>query len=74
MFRLTSAIVVGWIVGCQAQQPSTVPIQQTVEQSKLINWEQYQQLPVEEKLDPYVLQNLHDEVKRKIAEKNRQAN
>lgn len=61
IWTLTAAFALA-VVGCGG---SSAP---TGDPSKKITWEQFQKMPSEEQADPYVLNNLDDDAKKKFDE------
>lgn len=53
------------VVGCGASTPATG------DPSKKITWAEYQKMDAEQKANPYVVDNLDDEAKKKLAESQR---
>lgn len=62
MRRLLSMLALAAALGCsQGEKPAADP-------AKKITWEQYQKMDEMDKADPYVLNNLDDEARKKLAE------
>ncbi len=61
MKRLVLLLGVLAAVGCAPTAP-------TGSQTKSITWDEYQKLPAEDRDDPYVLNNLDDSARKKLAE------
>lgn len=53
------------VVGCGSSTPATG------DPAKKITWAEYQKMDAEQKDDPYVVDNLDDEAKKKLAESQR---
>jgi hypothetical protein len=53
------------LLGCGSSTPATG------DPSKKITWAEYQKMDAEQKDDPYVLDNLDDDAKKKLAESQR---
>jgi hypothetical protein len=51
--------------GCGSPQPATG------DPAKKVTWAEYQKMDAEQKDDPYVVDNLDDEAKKKVAESQR---
>lgn len=65
MQRLIILMLALAVVGCGSATPATG------DPSKKITWSEYQKMDVEQKDDPYVVDNLDDEAKKKLAESQR---
>jgi hypothetical protein len=52
-------------VGCGSPQPTTG------DPSKKVTWAEYQKMDAEQKDDPYVVDNLDDDAKKRLAESRR---
>lgn len=63
--RLLVLVVLVAQTGCGASAPSTG------DPTKKITWAEYQKMDAEQKDDPYVVDNLDDEAKKKLAESQR---
>jgi hypothetical protein len=53
------------LAGCSSSTPATG------DPAKKITWSEYQKMDAEQKDDPYVVDNLDDEAKKKLAESQR---
>jgi PBP1b-binding outer membrane lipoprotein LpoB len=53
------------LVGCGSPAPTAG------DRSKKVPWAEYQKMDTEQKADPYVLDNLDDDAKKKLAKKGR---
>jgi hypothetical protein len=65
VYRLLLIAVVLCAGGCGSSTPATG------DPSKKISWAEYQKMDAEQKDDPYVVDNLDDEAKKKLAESQR---
>ena len=65
MKRLLLILLTALLAGCSSSIPATG------DPSKKISWAEYQKMDAEQKDDPYVLDNLDDEAKKKLAESQR---
>lgn len=65
MNRLLVLALLLAVAGCGTSTPATG------DASKKISWAEYQKMDAEQKDDPYVLDNLDDEAKKKLAESQR---
>ena len=63
-FALLLALV---LAGCGPSTPATTP----ADPARKITWSEYQKMDAEQKDDPYVVDNLDDEAKKKRAENAR---
>jgi len=63
--RLALFLLLALLAGCGSSAPVTG------DKSKKITWAEYQKMDAEQKDDPYVLDNLDDEAKKKLAESQR---
>lgn len=61
--RALVAVLLVAAVGCGSSAPPAG------DPSKKISWADFQKMPSEEQADPYVLNNLDDDAKKKLAEK-----
>jgi len=60
--RFTLLLFTGLIVGCGSTTPSTG------DPSKKITWAEFQKMDAEQKDDPYVIDNLDDDAKKRLAD------
>lgn len=65
MTRILTGLLLGLAAGCGSSTP------ETGDPAKKITWTEFQRMDAEQKDDPYVLDNLDDEAKRKLAESQR---
>ena len=65
MSRLILLATVLAVAGCGSSTPVTG------DPAKKITWSEYQKMDVEQKDDPYVVDNLDNEAKKKLAESQR---
>jgi predicted small lipoprotein YifL len=65
MSRLLVLVLLFAVAGCSSSTPATG------DPAKKITWTEYQKMDAEQKDDPYVLDNLDDEAKKKLAESQR---
>jgi hypothetical protein len=63
--RILLLLLLGLVTGCGSSAPTTG------DNSKQITWAEYQKMDAEQKDDPYVVDNLDDEAKKKLAEAQR---
>jgi hypothetical protein len=63
--RLVLLLLAGILLGCGSSAPSTG------DKAKKITWAEYQKMDAEQKDDPYVLDNLDGDAKKKLADKGR---
>ena len=67
MKRFTLLLLALALAGCGSSTPATAP----TDPAKKITWSQYQKMDAEQKDDPYVVDNLDDDAKKKRAESAR---
>lgn len=65
MKRLALLLLALLLLGCGASKPAKG------DPAKKITWAEYQKLDAEQKDDPYVVDNLDDDAKRKLVEQRR---
>lgn len=65
MLRSLTVLALLAVAGCGSSAPATG------DPSKKISWSEYQKMDAEQKDDPYVVDNLDDEAKKKLAESHR---
>lgn len=65
MNRLLVLVLLFAVAGCGTSTPATG------DPAKKITWTEYQKMDAEQKDDPYVVDNLDDEAKQKLAESQR---
>jgi hypothetical protein len=65
MRRLLPLLLAALLVGCGSSKPATG------DSSKKITWAEYQRMDAEQKADPYVVDNLDDDAKQKLAQANK---
>lgn len=66
MTRLPVLLLVAFVLGCGSPSAPS-----TGDPSKKITWAEFQKMNAEQKSDPYVLDNLDDDAKKRLAPKSR---
>jgi len=60
--RILPLLLLGLFVGCEAPKPATG------DPANKITWAEFEKMDPEQKADPYVVDNLDDEAKKKLTE------